>query len=128
MGREGTERLHANTCAMIIPPAQSLLGNVIHHPAAATSPDRGGREGHSTVQIDKWLRIPLVSLLYIPELILINMVIGQQEVLALCLWPFRQRDKCQALQVQWDRKMLIHILHITRPSLIVTALIHHSSY
>lgn len=100
MGRVGTERLHANTCSMIIPPAESLLGNVIHHRAAATSTDRGGgRERHSIVQIDGWLRIAVASLLYIPGLILINVVIGQQEVPALCLWPFRQRDKCQVLQV-----------------------------
>lgn len=85
MNREGTERLHANTCSMVIPPAESLLGNVIHHPAAATSTDRGGgRQRHSIVQIDRLKTAP-VSLLYIPELILITVVIGQQKVSVPCL-------------------------------------------
>lgn len=81
MGREGTERLHANTCSMAIPPAESLLGNVIHHPADATSTDRGGgggRERHHIVQLDRWLRIALASFLYIPKRILINVITGQQ--------------------------------------------------
>ncbi len=100
MGREGTKWLHANAYSMVIPPAESLLGNVIHLPAAATSTDRGaGRERHCIVQIDRWPRIAPASSPYIPELILINVVIGQQEVPARCLWPFRQRDKCQVLQV-----------------------------
>lgn len=129
MGREGTERLHANTCSMIIPPAESPLDNAIHHPAVATSADRGGGiERHGIVQIDRWLRNAFTSLLHVPELILINVVIGQQEVPARCLWPFRQGDKCQVLQVWRDRKMLIHILHITGSSLSVTALIHHRRY
>lgn len=47
---QGPERLHAYTCSMIIAPAESLLGNVIHHPAAATCTDReGGGGGRDTV-------------------------------------------------------------------------------
>lgn len=108
---EGTVGLHANTCSVIIPPAESLLGNVIHHPADATSTDRGGgSRRRRIVKIDRWLRNSPASLLYIPELILIKVVIGQEELPAMCLWPFRQRDKCQVSQVSWDRKMLIHIL------------------
>lgn len=108
---EGTVGLHANTCSMIIPPAESLLGNVIHHPADATGTDRGGgSKRHRIVKIDRWLRNPPASLLYIPELILIKVVIGQEELPATCLCPCRQRDKCQVLQVLRDRKMLIHIL------------------
>lgn len=80
MNRGGTERLHANTCSMVIPPAESLLGNVIHHPAAATSTDiGGGRQRHSIVEIDRWLKTAPVFSLYIPELILITVVIGQQK-------------------------------------------------
>lgn len=129
MGRGGTARLHANTCCTIIPPAESLLGNVIHHLADATSARRGGgRERHRIVQIDRWLRISLASLLCIPELILIKVVIGRQELPAKCLWRLRQRDKCQALHIPGNRKMLIHILHITCPGLSVTVLLHRSSY
>lgn len=80
------ERLHANTRSMIMPPAESLLGNVIHHPAAAAGTDSGGGiERHSIAQIDGWLRIALASLLYIPELILINVVIGQRGSPCTCV-------------------------------------------
>lgn len=123
---EGTVGLHANTCSMIIPPAESLLGNVIHHPADATSTDGGGgSRRRRIVKIDRWLRNCPASLLYIPELILIKVVIGQEELPAMCLWPFRQRDKCQVSQVSWDRKMLIHILLASASA---SQLIHHSSY
>lgn len=46
-GREAG-RVHANTCSMIIPPVESLLGNVIHHARRHQRRTRG--EG-----IDRWM-------------------------------------------------------------------------
>lgn len=54
IAQEGTVRLHANTRSMIIAPAESLLGNVIHHSCCCRHQHTrgGGIEGHSAAQID----------------------------------------------------------------------------
>lgn len=71
MSWEGTERLHTNTCSMVIPPAPSLLGSVIHQAVAATRIEWSCK---------RWLKIVLQSFFYIWELILIEAVRRK-------LWP-----------------------------------------
>lgn len=102
MGWEGTERLYANACSVIILPAQSLLGNVIHHAWCSHRTDsRGGMEGHRSMA--EGCSCIFVAYPRHGFNKRVNWIPGHLCTVSLDL----QTDKCHVSQIYWETKMLI---------------------